>query len=76
VASFEVVGSYSCYNLLFIFWQCFIVIFFGSVLLLYFTLLRSGLEYATVAWTTSTNANKLERIQRKFLALYYNRFFA
>jgi hypothetical protein len=44
--------------------------------MLYFTLVRSTLEYASVVWNpiTTTDANKLERIQQKFAALCYNRF--
>jgi hypothetical protein len=40
-------------------------------------LIRSKLEYAPVAWNsvTSTDASKLERIQRRFAALCFNRFF-
>jgi hypothetical protein len=43
---------------------------------LYFTSVRSELEYASVVWNpiTTTDANKLERIQQKFSALCYNRF--
>jgi hypothetical protein len=35
------------------------------------------LEYASVAWNsiTSTDANKLERIQQSFATLCFNRFF-
>jgi hypothetical protein len=44
---------------------------------LYFTLARSRLEYATVVWNsiTSTDANKLERIQQKFTSVCFYRFF-
>jgi hypothetical protein len=40
-------------------------------------LVRSKLEYASVAWysVTITDSNKLERIQRKFAALCHKRFF-
>jgi hypothetical protein len=44
----------------------------------YFTPVRSNnkLEYASIVWisVTSTDANKLERIQQKFAALCFNRF--
>jgi hypothetical protein len=45
--------------------------------ILYFTLVRSKVEYASVVRDsiTSTDANKLESIQQKFLALCFNRFF-
>jgi hypothetical protein len=44
--------------------------------MLYFTLVRSKLENASVVWNsfTTTDATKLERIQQKFAALCYNRF--
>jgi hypothetical protein len=47
------------------------------ILMLYFTLVTSKLERASVIRNsiTSTDANKLEGIQRKFAALFYNRFF-
>jgi hypothetical protein len=44
--------------------------------MLYLTLVRSKLQYASVVWSfiTTTAANKLERIQQMFAALSYNRF--
>jgi hypothetical protein len=48
----------------------------GSLHMLYFTLIRSKLEYASVVLNsiTTTDANKLERIQQKFAARCCNRF--
>jgi hypothetical protein len=47
------------------------------MLTLYITLVRSKLEYAFVVWNsiTSTDANKLEHIQHRFVALCFYRFF-
>jgi hypothetical protein len=47
------------------------------MLRLYISLFRSKLQYSSVVWKsiTSTDANKLERIQQRFAALCFNRFF-
>jgi hypothetical protein len=49
----------------------------ASLLLLYFTIVRSKLEHASPVGNniTTTDANKLEHIQRMFAALCFCRFF-
>jgi hypothetical protein len=46
--------------------------------MIYCTLVRPKLEHASVAWNsiTSTDASKVERIQRKFVSLCHRRFFS
>jgi hypothetical protein len=48
-----------------------------NLFILYVTLVRPKLEYAFPVWNsiTSTDARKLERIQRKFVAICQHRFF-
>jgi hypothetical protein len=45
--------------------------------MLYFALVRSKLECASIAWNSVmiTDSNKFEHIQRKFATLCHNRFF-
>jgi hypothetical protein len=62
---YQVAGSCSDYNSS-----------LGSLYILYCTLIRWKLEYTSVVWNSAmtTDANKLEHIQHKFSALYYNHF--
>jgi hypothetical protein len=49
-----------------------------SLTVLYTTLVRPKLEYASVAWNsiTSTDSSKIQRVQIKFATLNDSRFFA
>jgi hypothetical protein len=51
-------------------------IFLRGMFVLYFTSVRSKLEYASEVWNsiTSTDANKLEPIQQKFASVCFYRF--
>jgi hypothetical protein len=54
-----------------------VYLIFRPLSILFLTLVRSKLEYASVVWDyiTFTDANKLEHIQQKFAALCFNPFF-
>jgi hypothetical protein len=81
---FQIIFSLSRYYIflnLLSFWVSLVILLFSfltldSLLILCFSLVRPKLQYASVVWNSiaPTDAKKLERIQRKVLALCYNRF--
>jgi hypothetical protein len=53
------------------------LLFLECVFIIYFTLIRSDVEYASAVWNsiTSTDARDMERVQRNFAGLSFNCFF-